>query len=182
MTLDCKKMFLESDRKQQSRVISWNASPAASGKYLPGSCCGARNFLFAVRPRNFDRCHSLRSRLPPPAALPSLPARLRSGVLFLPFSGSATNCCLWGCPHGQCEPVWPAIFCTPLGPPDSFLMRKLLFIALFSIEDVLLSCVRRFVKSNATLLEKQLHREFSSRDIFWDGSLIWQLLTRCHHR
>ena len=37
------------------------------------SCCGARNFRFAARSRNFDRCHSLGSLPPPPAALPSLP-------------------------------------------------------------------------------------------------------------
>ena len=40
---------------------------------VPVSGCGARNFLFAVRSRNFDRCPSLRSLLPPQAALPSLP-------------------------------------------------------------------------------------------------------------
>ena len=39
----------------------------------PGSCCGARNFLLAVRSRNFDRCHSLSSLYLPPAALASLP-------------------------------------------------------------------------------------------------------------
>ena len=42
-------------------------------------CCGARNFLFAGRSRNFDRCHSLSSLLPPPAALASLPLAVKIG-------------------------------------------------------------------------------------------------------
>ena len=37
------------------------------------SCCGARNSLLATRSQNFDRCHSLASLLPPPAAVGSLP-------------------------------------------------------------------------------------------------------------
>ena len=40
---------------------------------VPVSGCGARNFLFAVRSRNFDRGPSLGSLLPPQAALTSLP-------------------------------------------------------------------------------------------------------------
>ena len=40
---------------------------------VPVYGCGARNFLFALRSRNFDRCPSLGSLLPPQAALSSLP-------------------------------------------------------------------------------------------------------------
>ena len=40
---------------------------------VPVSGCGAQNFQLAVRSRNFDRCPSLGSLLPPQAALPSLP-------------------------------------------------------------------------------------------------------------
>ena len=39
----------------------------------PSSCCGTRNFLSAIRSRNFDRCHSLNSLILPQAALASLP-------------------------------------------------------------------------------------------------------------
>jgi len=46
------------------------------------SCCGTQNFLFAIRSRNFDRCHSLPSLLPPPAAVGSLPYAV-SFVSFL---------------------------------------------------------------------------------------------------
>ena len=42
-------------------------------------CCGARNFLFAERSQNFDRCHSLTSLHLPLAALGSLP----TGLFFL---------------------------------------------------------------------------------------------------
>ena len=55
------------NRKLSARI------PLASALLAATPCCGAQNFLFAFRSRNFDRCHSLGSLLPPPAALPSLP-------------------------------------------------------------------------------------------------------------
>ena len=41
------------------------------------ACCGSRNFLFAIRSRNFDHCHSLSSLYLPLAALASLPLYTR---------------------------------------------------------------------------------------------------------
>ena len=53
-----------------------NASRTASGKWLPYPVAVPGIFVGDGAPSSSaDRCHSLRSLLPPPAALPSLPPR-----------------------------------------------------------------------------------------------------------
>ena len=39
----------------------YNHSSRGSMESTTSSCCGAQNFLLAIRSRNFDRCHSLAS-------------------------------------------------------------------------------------------------------------------------
>jgi len=55
------------------RCVTSNCAGTGCASRVPVSGCGARNFPFADRSRNFDRCPSLGSLFPPQAALPSLP-------------------------------------------------------------------------------------------------------------
>ena len=56
-----------------TRKLKHDFADASCSQSRRASCCGARNFSFADRSQNFDRCHSLGSLIPPPAAVASLP-------------------------------------------------------------------------------------------------------------
>ena len=95
MTLDYTKMFLI---VTEEAVVKGHfiASRTASGESLPypvavpGICVGD-----GAPSSSADRCHSLRSLLPPPAALPSLPPRpVVSFTRRMEFAGLLFVVCL----------------------------------------------------------------------------------------
>ncbi len=68
--------------------------------------CGSRNSLFAIRSQNFDRCYSLASLDPPPAAVGSLPRRGGAAELTRDISA----------PRG--DPRCPASATRPIAVPE----------------------------------------------------------------